>query len=202
MKNSLPILLLLFVLITSCSKQASEPDNNDHKSNLGIIVTDFNKIPVVGATVNLYLTQMDYDSDKNVFISAKTDSTGLAFFPGKNTQGYFLRIFKTDGCWSSMFSEFYFFSGVGPDGYSSNFPITIHQIGTVNFKNNSPYPYDIFINGNLFYTLDLGYSVSTVQKADDLIFELKQARGFTTNPIDQKFTKTLAPCTNLIINMP
>lgn len=201
MKNILAIFIFATLFSVSCSKPSQQDDSNG-PYNLSFTVTDASKKPISGASIKLYLTIPDYDSDRNVTLSGITDSLGNLVFPGKNNRSYYFSITKADGCWSNIFSGFTYTGQVITSGNSVNIPVTLDQTAVLNLHNSSQYPFDIFINGKLICELTGGYSVEVESKAEPLKIEVKQTQGFVTTPIDEIFNDTLTSCSNSFLNFP
>ena len=84
LKILLTVLVFLFLMV-SCKKT----EYRDQKPQLKIIVKDSGKNLVAGVSVNLYLTQEDFQDTVNSIKSGITDSSGIVLFTELEEVNYF-----------------------------------------------------------------------------------------------------------------
>lgn len=137
------------------------------------------------ASIKLYQSESDYLNKRNMVAGASTDIRGLAIFSGLLPIKYYFSVDK--GCLTNMFA------GVVTDaslvqGQRHNVTCIVDETGTLNIRNTSANPYDVWLNGELLVSAMPGNTSETyIAKKGFHQIRVIQKSGYLITPTDKTY---------------
>lgn len=190
----LSLLLSIIVVFTNCKK-----DKNTNPTTLTITIGDDLGYAIQGASVTLYKTETDWSNGTNpVGTTLLTDSVGKVKFTNLSSMVYYW--FAEKGCKNNA------------NGLSKVLsPLKLHEdnnassiltsTGTVLFVNTSNNPYDCYVNGTRYFTLE-GKSNETIFNLPAGSYTFRVLQLNASYPIDESFPGNLICGGNITITFP
>lgn len=137
--------LICTVILFSCSKSNTPAPPAPLDTKLEINVTDLSTgFATAGATVSLYGSLADWQSNSNVLATQTTDGAGSTKFGGLVSKKYYYYI--SQGCRSNLFEANAVNTPI-PAGTLTTLFAGISSTGTLRFVNNFPNPVRVDVNG-------------------------------------------------------
>jgi PKD repeat protein len=154
-----------------------------------------------GATVKLYPTQADWVNETNqVLTTQTTDANGVVTFSPLTPTKYFWKV--SVGCQNNIFGVITTTSNLTAN-VKNTVNTVLSQTGTLEFKNNSSNPYEIFINGiSTISSLSGGATSRVIVPAGPYSIRVLQKSGFVLFPTEQNYNATVACGSNILVSFP
>lgn len=192
----LSLLLSLVVILSNCKK-----DKNTDPTTLTITIGDDYGDAIEGATVTLYKNETDWTNGTHpVGETLTTDSTGKVKFTNLSSIVYYW--YAEKGCKNNVNGLSKMLSPL-KSHVNNNASTILTSTGTVLFVNTSNDPYDCFVNGVRYFTLE-GKSNETIfnLSAGSHIFSVLQLSGYYSHPNEEVFPGNLFCGGTLTITFP
>jgi protocatechuate 3,4-dioxygenase beta subunit len=116
-------------------------------TQLKIQVIDNSGIPLSGASVTLYSSQIDFQNNTNPVATTTTDANGYMLFSGLSPIVYFY--FIQDGCLDNYNGNTHLATALTANILNTYDPITLSSEGAIKLVNNSSDPYEVKLDGNV-----------------------------------------------------
>lgn len=193
--------VLTLIFIGSCSKNDSTPATPD-PTELEITVLDVRTNVVAGAQVKLFATLIDWQNGTNQVGSTLTsNSSGVVTFTNLQPSKYYWDISKS--CQNNYNTTYTTTSSLTANTVNS-VNSQIISTGTLVFKNTSPNPYKVELNGNTLYSNMNGGTSNTRYYAPtgDYTIKVTQLSGYLISPTVKSYTGTLSCGSTLSTTFP
>lgn len=194
-KISKTIFTLIFAaLFSSCSKSSdSSTPTPTTPTTLKVTVTDDAVNKVAGASVDLYLSELDLLNKSNVVATTSTDALGVATFTSIGASKYW--VLATSGCQTNYNAKANTGSAIVTNTVNS--VITqMQKTGTLKMVNTSSNPYKVYVNGVETIASQLGGTTINLTSAlnGNYTIRVLQLSGYAVIPTDKTYTGTLSGC--------
>jgi hypothetical protein len=195
--KNFPEIFIWLVMFVACSKGNSINNVPLSTTSLKIIVTDNAGYPVSNASVKLYLSKNNLDSQINqIGNTLITDENGIVTFIALRPAKYYW--YAQKDCLDN-YNGFIGSSNMLVANVTNTAHITLFGNGHLKLVNTSSDPYKIYINGILAVNDLSGKTFKTIMKVPTGLFTIRviQLSGFRVAPVDKVFTGNLT-CGNTV----